>query len=101
MNEIWHIFRIISETSLDRFVLSEGGQARAVRGVGNVRFQLSHGGYIDQDGALFVPRMRVNFLSVSALKMQGIQHCSRGDMCRFFQIYMIWDMFLYTRREQD
>ena len=47
MTGIWHIFRIISETDPDRFVQSEGGHARAVRGVGNVRFQLSHGGYID------------------------------------------------------
>ena len=47
MTGIWHIFCIIAETGPNRFVQSEGGHARAVRGVGNVRFQLSHGGYID------------------------------------------------------
>lgn len=47
MTGIWHIFRIISESGPDQFVQSKGGQARAVRGVRNVRFQLSHGGYIE------------------------------------------------------
>ena len=51
MTGIWHKFCIISETGPDRFVQLEGGHARAVRGVGKVRFQLSHGGYIDQMGS--------------------------------------------------
>ena len=42
-----------------------------MRGVGKVRFQLSHGGYLDQNGVLFVPGMRVNLLSVSALEDAG------------------------------
>ena len=42
-----------------------------MRGVENVRFQLSHGGYIEQYGVLFVPRMRVNLLSVSTLEDAG------------------------------
>ena len=58
MTGIWHIFRIISETGLDWFVQSEEGHARAVQGVGKVRFQLSHGGYLDQDGVLFILGMR-------------------------------------------
>ena len=68
---IWHIFRIIVEIGPDQFVQSEGGHARAVRGVGKVRFQLSHGGHLDQDGVLFVPGMRVNLLSNSALEDAG------------------------------
>ena len=68
MTEIWHIFRTFFETSPNRLIQSEGGQAHAVRRVRNVRFQLSHGGYIDQDGVLFVPGMRVKLLSVSALE---------------------------------
>ena len=68
MSGIWHIFCIIAKTGLDRFVQLEGGHARAVQGVGKVKFQLSHGGYIDQDGVLFVPGMRVNLLLVSALE---------------------------------
>ena len=39
-----------------------------MRGVENVRFQLSHGGFIDQDGVLFFPGMRVNLLLVSTLE---------------------------------
>ena len=39
-----------------------------MRGVGKFRFQLSHGGYLDQDGVLFFPGMRVKLLSVSALE---------------------------------
>ena len=35
---IWHILCIISETGPDRFIQLEGGHARVVRGVGNVRF---------------------------------------------------------------
>ena len=68
MTRIWHIFCIIVETSPDRFIQLEGGHARAMQGVGKVRFQLSHGGYLDQDGVLFVPGMRVNLLSVSSLE---------------------------------
>ena len=71
MTRIWHIFRIIYETGPSRFLQSEGGHARAMQGVGKVRFQLRHGGYIDQDGVLFVPGMRVNLPSVSALEDAG------------------------------
>ena len=39
--------------------------------LGKVRFQLSHGGYLDQDVVLFIPGMRVKFLSVLALEDAG------------------------------
>jgi hypothetical protein len=38
MTGIWQSFLIITETGLDRLVESEGGMARAVHGVGRVRF---------------------------------------------------------------
>ena len=38
MMRIWRVFLIITESGLDRLVESEGGMARAVRGVGRVRF---------------------------------------------------------------
>jgi hypothetical protein len=52
-------------------VVNEGGMARVVRGVGNVRFQLEFGGLLELDGVLFVPGLRVNLLSVSALEDVG------------------------------
>jgi hypothetical protein len=52
-------------------VVNEGGMARAVRGVGNVRFQLEFGGLLELDGVLFVPGLMVNLLSVSALEDVG------------------------------
>jgi hypothetical protein len=45
--------------------------AKVVRGVGNVRFQLEFGGLLELDRVLFVPGLRVNLLSVSALKDVG------------------------------
>jgi hypothetical protein len=52
-------------------VESEGGMARAVRGIGRVRFQLEYVGFLELDGVLFVPWLRVNLLSVSALEDAG------------------------------
>jgi len=52
-------------------VVNEGGMARVVRGVGNVRFQLEFGGLLEIDGVLFVPGLSVNLLSVSALEDVG------------------------------
>jgi hypothetical protein len=54
-------------------VISEGGMAKVVRGVGNVRFQLEFGGLLELDGVLFVPGPRVNFLSISAL--EDVEYC--------------------------
>jgi hypothetical protein len=54
-------------------VVNEGGMARAVRGVGSVRFQLEFGGLLELDRVLFVPRLRVNLLSVSAL--EDVEYC--------------------------
>ena len=52
-------------------MVNEGGMARVVRGVGSVRFQLEFGGLLELDGVLFVPGLRVNLLSVSALEDVG------------------------------
>jgi hypothetical protein len=71
MTRIWRVFLIITETGPDRMVVNEGGMARVVRGVGKVRFQLKYGGFLELDGVLFVPGLRVNLLSVSALEDVG------------------------------
>jgi hypothetical protein len=44
---------------------------RYVHGVGGVRFRLEYGGFLELDGVLFVPRLRVNLLSVLALEDVG------------------------------
>jgi hypothetical protein len=44
---------------------------QVVCGVGRVRFQLEYGGFLELDGVLFVPGLRVNLLSVSALEDVG------------------------------
>jgi hypothetical protein len=58
-------------------VVNEGGMAQAIRGDGRVRFQLEYGGFLELDGFLFVPGLRVNLLSVSALEEVGY--------CTFFK----------------
>jgi hypothetical protein len=52
-------------------VVNEGGMVRVVRRVGSVRFQLEFWGVLELDGFLFIPRLRVNLLSVSALEDVG------------------------------
>jgi hypothetical protein len=52
-------------------VVNEGGMERDVHGVGNVRFQLEFGELLELDGVLFVPGLRVNLFSVSALDDVG------------------------------
>jgi hypothetical protein len=52
-------------------VVNEGGMARAVHGLGRVIFLLEYGGFLELDGFLFVPGLRVNLLSVSALEDVG------------------------------
>jgi hypothetical protein len=71
MTGIWQVFLNITEIGPERQVVNEGGMAQVVRGVGRVRFQLKYGGFLELDGVLFVPGLRVNFLSVSALEDVG------------------------------
>jgi hypothetical protein len=52
-------------------VVNEGGIVRPVRGFRSVIFQLEYGGLLELDGVLSVPRLRVNFLSVSTLEDVG------------------------------
>jgi hypothetical protein len=52
-------------------VVNEGGMVKFVHGFENVRFQLEFGGLLELDGFLFVPGLRVNLISVSALENVG------------------------------
>jgi hypothetical protein len=71
MTRIWQAFLIIIEIGPDQLLESEGVVARFVRGVGRVRFGLEYGGFLELDGVRFVPRLRVNLLSISALENDG------------------------------
>jgi hypothetical protein len=68
---IWRVFLDFEEIGPGQQVVNEGGMAKVVRGVGNVRFQLEFGGLLELDGVFFVPGLRVNLLSVSALEDVG------------------------------
>jgi hypothetical protein len=71
MMRIWRVFPDFTEIGPGQQVVSEGGMASAVCGVGNVRFQLKFGGLLELDGVLFVPGLSVNLLLVSALEDVG------------------------------
>jgi hypothetical protein len=71
MTRIWRVFLDFTKIGPDRWVVNEGGMVKAVRGVGNARFQLKFGELLELDGVLFVPGLRVNLLSVSALEDVG------------------------------
>jgi hypothetical protein len=68
---IWRVFINMTETSPGRQVVNESGMVQVVHGVGRVRFQLEYGGFLELDGVLFVPGLRVDFLLVSTLKDVG------------------------------
>jgi hypothetical protein len=62
----------------------------AVKGVGCVRFQLESGGSQEVAEVLFVPELKVNLLSISALEDMGyavifvdgqVLICSKGARC--------------------
>ena len=64
-----------------------------------VRFQFSHGGYIDQDGVLFVPGMRVNLLSVSTLEDAGYSTLfQRGHVYIFPNRDDLGHVYIYSKR---
>ena len=62
MTRIWRAFLIITKTDIDQLVESEGGMVSTVHGVGRVRFLLEYGGFLELDGVIFVPGLKVNFL---------------------------------------
>jgi hypothetical protein len=52
--------------------------ARAVRGVGRVRFQFEFGELLEVDGVLFIPGLRANLLSVSTSGDYGYATLFKG-----------------------
>jgi hypothetical protein len=71
MTRIWRVFLDFTEIGPGQQVVNEGGMVRAVRGVGNVRFQLEFGEILELDAILFVLGLSVNLLLVSTLKDVG------------------------------
>jgi hypothetical protein len=65
------MFLSVSETGSDLHVRSGASTMHAVKGVGCVRFQLESGGSLEVAEVLFVPELKVNLLSVSALEDMG------------------------------
>jgi len=72
MTRLWRIFLSITKIGPDCLVESKGGMERVVRGFGRVnRFHIEFGELLKVDGVLFVPRLRVVLLSMSALRDVG------------------------------
>jgi hypothetical protein len=65
------VFFIFSEIDSDCYVGCGTNTRHAVKGVGCVRFQLESGGSLEMEEMLFVPELKVNFLSVSSLEDEG------------------------------
>jgi hypothetical protein len=65
------VFLIVSETGSYLHVQSGASTMHAVKGVGCVRFQLDLGGSLEVDEVMFVPVLKVNFLSILALEDMG------------------------------
>jgi hypothetical protein len=73
----WHMTRIrlvflsFSEIHSDCYVPCGDSTRHAMTGVGCVRFKLEPGGFLELADVLFVPELPINFLSVSALEVNG------------------------------
>ena len=71
MTRMRSVFLSVSETGSYLHVWSGAHTMHAVKGVGCVRFQLESGVSLEVDGVMYVPELRVNLLSVSALADMG------------------------------
>jgi hypothetical protein len=62
------VFLSVSKTSSDRHVKSGVHTRHAVKGVRCVRFQLDSGVSLEVDEVMYVPKLKVNLLSISSLE---------------------------------
>ena len=70
-----------------------------MRGVVNVIFHFRHGGYIEHDGVLFVPGMKVNLFLVSALEDVGYSTLfRRGHVYIFLDRDDLGHVYIYSER---
>jgi hypothetical protein len=65
------MFLNVTEIDLDYNVNCGADPQLAVKGVGNVRFQLESGGFLEVAEVLYILEMTVNLLSVSSLDVSG------------------------------
>jgi hypothetical protein len=65
------VFLSVSETGSDCHVKNGARTRHAVKGVGCVRFQLESGVSLEVDEVMYVPELKVNLLSISALEDMG------------------------------
>ena len=80
------VFLSLSEIDSDCCVGVGTSPQLAAKGVGNVRFELESGGFLEVVGVLYVPEMMVNLLSVSSLEVD-----------RFGVAFYCGQVFLYSR----
>jgi hypothetical protein len=73
----WHmtgmrsVFLSFSETDSNCVVDSGIDSQLVVKGVGSVRFHLESGGFLEVVGLLYISKLSINLLSVSALEVDG------------------------------
>jgi hypothetical protein len=65
------VFLSVSETGSDSHVGSGVGTMHAVKGIGRVRFQLESSGSLEVVEVMYVPELKVNFLSLATLEDMG------------------------------
>jgi hypothetical protein len=71
MTRMRFVFLSLSKIYLVFFVDSGADSQLAVKGVGNVRFQIESGGFLEVDEVLFILEMKIKFFSVLDLENDG------------------------------
>jgi hypothetical protein len=71
MTEMRLVFLSVSKTGSNCHVKNGARTRHAVKGVGCVRFQLESGVSLEVDEVMYVPELKVNLLSISALEHMG------------------------------
>jgi hypothetical protein len=65
------LFTSLSEKDLDLHVELDTNVNCSVEGVETIRFQLELGGSLEVEDVLYVPKLNMNFLSVSVMEDRG------------------------------
>jgi hypothetical protein len=71
MTEAWEIFSSLMESDSDVHVELGDDAKYAVKGEGIITFQLESGVSLDAHDVLYIPGLKKNFLSVSAMEDRG------------------------------
>jgi hypothetical protein len=71
MKEDWELLRSLTERDSDVHVQHGDDFKYAMKGGGTIMFQLESGGSLDAQDVLYIPRLKDNFLLVSAMEDRG------------------------------